>query len=117
MADEHAVELRALRQLVQPRHELGAERLACRRQRSGRKGMHLRRHLRLLPQPTLTVAADARGGRQGLEQLCGLARPRPKGGVVAPEQIRRRPYTIGFGKDGLERHEIAVDVVEQRRRH
>jgi hypothetical protein len=62
--------------------------------------------------PAVDVAADP--GRIELVQAGhGLRRPGAEDGVIASEQETVGPVVVGVGEHGLERREVAVNVVEE----
>jgi hypothetical protein len=91
VADEDPVELRSFRKAVQPLDDGGAERLARRRHRRRDHLLRALRHFRLVAEPTVDVSTDAGDGRQSLQELDRLARPRPERGVVAPRTYELTP--------------------------
>ena len=69
---------------------------------------------RLFPQPALDIAADPHDRRHGLEQLGRLPRPWPERCVVTAEYMGSHALGVCGREHGLERRQVAVDVVEQR---
>jgi hypothetical protein len=64
--------------------------------------------------PALAVAADPLGGGQRLEPVEGLAGPRAEERVVAAKDEAVGAAALRVGQHGLEREQVAVDVVEER---
>ena len=66
-----------------------------------------------LAQPALAVAADPRRIRKLTEPGQRLGRPRARRAVVPPEEVAVGTEPVGVGEHGLERGQVAVDVVKK----
>jgi hypothetical protein len=65
--------------------------------------------------PALAVAPDP-VGVQLAQAGHGLGGPGPEQGVVAPQQEARRPRLASVVQHGLERRQVAMNVINQRNR-
>jgi hypothetical protein len=72
------------------------------------------RPVRRFAQPALAVPSDPRRVRQLPQECERLERPRARGPVVAAEEPAVCACALGVSEHGLERGEVAVDVVEDR---
>ncbi len=79
-----------------------------------RRRPHRRRRLGRGVRPALAVAADPGRAAQLREPHDGLARPCAEQRVVAAEQPAGGAGGVRLGEHGVERRQVAVDVVEDR---